>query len=75
MLRKHLAAKVELAAYFGDHREYVLRDGDLTIRPRRTEGRFRRRLDLRPFLAGEYRTRAKHGIHERTRKCKNCYRY
>jgi ABC-type spermidine/putrescine transport systems, ATPase components len=24
--------KVELAAYFGDHREYVLRDGDLTIR-------------------------------------------
>ena len=25
-------AKVDLAAYFGDHREYVLRDGDLTIR-------------------------------------------
>jgi ABC-type Fe3+/spermidine/putrescine transport system ATPase subunit len=25
-------AKVELAAYFGDHREYVLRDGGMTIR-------------------------------------------
>lgn len=24
--------KVELAAYFGDHRQYVLRDGSLTIR-------------------------------------------
>jgi iron(III) transport system ATP-binding protein len=24
--------KVELVAYFGDHREYVLRDGDMTIR-------------------------------------------
>jgi ABC-type sugar transport system ATPase subunit len=25
-------AKVDVAAYFGDHREYVLRDGDMTIR-------------------------------------------
>jgi len=25
-------ALVEVAAYFGDHREYILRDGDLTVR-------------------------------------------